>query len=203
MSSAFVIPEVISNYLKQGRSQSTFKSYSKALKRLYQHTSGVMTPIDPQHLRTNHKEIIEFISKLEPSNANLTTQSIIHVLNAVNAPKSLVDKYERLAKSVRESAYEKVIKREPTQQEIEAKITWKEIESIRDEYKYSEDLNDKQRYVLLSLLTRIPVQRGEVYYNGYMYLNPTEEQRTLPSVIDVERKELIINKHKTVKFIYM
>jgi integrase len=141
----------------------------------------------------DYEKISEYVHTLSAVYAKITLLAIIRLIKN----KILIERYKELSRHYKKIDDDKRIKANSNAQEVENYIKWSDILELRETYKREDDTS--LGYLILSLYTYIPPQRGQVFYNGYIFYNPDDNYVLNNNVIDLNRRVLIINEYKTKK----
>lgn len=187
---------------KTGKTESTVKTYlffiTKIFKELFNSNTFNTEPLE------DIEKVKRYLSKMSTTTYKLITIGLVMLLKAYDADKKLIDVYGKMAKHSREKDLEERVNREATKKEQELFMPWSHVIKIRDNI--GTKLNDKrymnslskieavrlfQQYFLMCLLTIIPPQRGEVYFNCYTKKTPNA------NYVDLQESILHIRESKT------
>tara|TARA_B110000908_G_scaffold131960_1_gene155337 strand:- start:414 stop:1229 length:816 start_codon:yes stop_codon:yes gene_type:complete len=148
------------------------------------------------HIDLDDRDLVnEFLSKQTANMERMYLMAIINKLK-VNGDMELLVYYQELGQKA--SLLDTLIrtKRSATKEERENYMAWSDILSLVDVRRglKNKDVHSHMIYVLLSLYTLLPPQRGQVYYNCYI-----DKDVDNSNMIDTIQKKLIIKQHKTMR----
>jgi hypothetical protein len=136
----------------------------------------------------------EFLSEQTTNMERMYLMAIINKLK-VSGDGELLAYYQELGRKA--SLLDTLIrtKRPSTKEEKENYMAWSDILALVDvrHRLKNKDVYSHMIYVLLSLYTLLPPQRGQVYYNCYI-----DKDVDKSNMIDTTQKKLIIRQHKTM-----
>jgi len=196
------IPDKINKAFTKDKTINTYNTYKVMLSKLFKEEFD--TDIFSIKKLENTDRINKYINSLTLTSKKLLTIAIVMILKAANASQKLIDFYGKLARQYR--IEDKAVRknRQATAEEMLWHITWDWVKELYKEYKYflfninKDDITELaynrlfMGYVVFSLLTRIPPQRGECLFNCYI-------DRNVPgaNTIDLNKKQWIIRQSKT------
>lgn len=201
---SLIIPDKIDKAFKESKTINTYNTYKIMLNKLFREKFDTDT-FSVKRLEDTEK-INKYIDTLSLTSKKILTIAIVMILKAAKAPQNLIDFYGKLARQYRIEDKKIRKNREATADEMLWHITWDWVKELYKEYKYFLFSINKDNitelaynrlfmgYVVFTLLTRIPPQRGECLFNCYI-------DRDVPgaNIIDLKKKQWIIRQSKTKK----
>ena len=196
------IPDKIAKLMKEGKTSNTYDTYKVMLAKLFREQFD--TDIFSVKKLEDTKTVSKYIDTLTLTSKKILTIAIVMILKAAKASQTLIDYYGKMARQYRIEDKKLRKNREATADEMVWHITWNWVKEMYKEYKYfifNINRNDISElaykrlymgYVVFTLLTRFPPQRGETLFNCYV-------NRDVPgsNIIDLKKKEWIIRQSKT------
>lgn len=215
------LPPSICYYFSEGKSENTIKTYLIMLLKLHKELFH-STTIQLDKIINNPKSVEDYLKNQTITTRKIISIALVMLLKSIQKcqlngdkecktkiTKDIIDTYGKIARQYRIEDYKHRFQRPLTQQEKEGNIGWEAIIKKREklnkmvhspEFKKSNSMDDKifyfLQYLLLSLYTYIPPQRGQVYYSAL--IDPPSNKRNT-NYIDTANKEIVIKEHKTKK----
>jgi len=196
------IPESIDNKFKEGKTDSTYRTYLIMLSKLFKELFDT-TEFSVDKLKETNK-VKNYLKDLSVTSQKLISIAIVMILKASNSKKDLIDFYGKLAKAYRIQDKDMRKNREATEEEKITHITWSYIKEMKKSYKdflmnsdksFMPELAYKRLFmgwVCFELLTIIPPQRGECLFNCYINKDVKGS-----NIIDTKKRQWIIRESKT------